>query len=211
MHVIASCVVVLVSTASIALVLFRRRDKQTSSTHSSAVPTSDLRRGDSKQEGDKAMESVLDQMGQTERLQLQSRVANAKCAEDLYLIFDDFSILHNMDLRGAGGEDATPEQAFRDLVRDKITLNHDCVLVTAEHTSSPAVFRQYFHGLVLALVQHQEREQEQEQDLGEQLTRELRPKGSGKGNGDGNAKGMSKRQHQEQEQQQEAIATHLCW
>ena len=196
-------VALVVSTAAIALFFFTKNGQNPTITTETPPTTS---RGDTtEQGGSQGTESVLEQMSQTERLQLQSRVANAKCAEDIYVIFDDFDILHNLDLRGACGQDATPDQAFRDLVRDKITLNDDCVLIAAEHTSSPAVFRKYFHGLVLDQVRNQHLQtedlcQEKEGSDNKKLSKKAKHKITNQC--------ISKHQCEENQQ---ALATHLCW
>lgn len=202
--VIATFVVVVFTVAAL---LFFRRDRDTLIV-STAVPILE-QENNKKQRGDQETASVLNQMSQTERLQLQSRVANAKTCDDLYCIFDDFDILHNLDLRGVGGEDATPDQAFRDLVRDKITLNDQTVFVSAEHTSSPSAFRQYFHRLILDIVKEQHitsreisEKQAQRQEIGNGI-RKSKNCHLGKG-------GKSEGSKQQQEQQQ-ALATHLCW
>lgn len=107
------------------------------------------------QQKEKKGSSVLDLMSQTERLRLQSRVANAKSAEDLYLIFDDFALLHHLDLqieRERERDQGSADQAFRDLVRDKVNINNESVLVPEEHTHSPVAYRSYFHSLVLDVV-----------------------------------------------------------
>lgn len=116
--------------------------------------------------------SVLDQLGQTERLQLQSKVANATTAEDFYSIFDDFHILHRLDLLDAedegsvekGDRDASAEQAFRDLVRDKVNINDESVVITPEQSSCPTVFRGYFLELVLGVVEKQQETSRQQSE-----------------------------------------------
>jgi hypothetical protein len=152
--VMASFVVIAISTAALValLVLRRRGTVSTASPSSTASPHKD-RAGSHKQ-------SVLDQLSQTERLRLQSRVANAKSAEDLYSIFDDFDILHNLDLLVEGSDQlqASPEQAFRDLVRDKININDESVIISAEDSVSPSAFQKHFHGLMLQVVRSMEQQ-----------------------------------------------------
>mmetsp|Transcript_17947 Transcript_17947/g.33739 ORF Transcript_17947/g.33739 Transcript_17947/m.33739 type:complete len:428 (-) Transcript_17947:357-1640(-) len=134
---------VLVAVASsVALAMFLRR--QGARSDLAAAPN----------EGPQCSDGILDNMSQADRLRLQSRVANAKSAEDLYLIFDDFDVLHHLELRidPSHSHAASPVQAFRDLVRDKVNINNESVLVSEEHARSPASFQQFFHGLVLGLV-----------------------------------------------------------
>lgn len=110
----------------------------------------------------RARRSILDQMSQTERLRLQSRIANSNCSEDLYSIFDDFSVLHELILDTETEEGsseahftARADQAFRDLVRDKVNINDESVSITVEHCSRPKLFQQFFHEKILGIVRQQ--------------------------------------------------------
>jgi hypothetical protein len=147
--------VVIASSVALALLFLRRSPTTTASTATSSTINSPVNTGPA---GER--ESVLSQISQTERLRLQSRVANAKSAEDLYCIFDDFEALHRLDLpveqHPAGqSDDTAAEQAFRDLVRDKISIDDEAVLIGAQHAASPAAFRAFFHGLVQGVVDRQ--------------------------------------------------------
>lgn len=134
--------VTLVVVSSVVLAVFLSRSAARSS----------LRPAPSKEES-LCSAGILDSMSQTCRLRLQSRVANAKSAEDLYLIFDDFDVLHRLELRiDPSHTGASPAQAYRDLVRDKVNINSESVLVTEEQARSPVSFQLFFHGLALGVV-----------------------------------------------------------
>ena len=141
--------------AASSLLLLLRTYPSSSSPSSSPSSPSKQPATPAQQQKEKKGSSVLDLMSQTERLRLQSRVANAKSAEDLYLIFDDFAVLHHLDLqieRERERDQGSADQAFRDLVRDKVNINNESVLVPEEHTHSPVAYRSYFHSLVLDVV-----------------------------------------------------------
>lgn len=135
----------LVVASSVALAIFVRRSAARSTLN--VAPTN---------EDSQCSVGILDSMSQADRLRLQSRIANAKSAEDLYLIFDDFDALHRLALRidpsHCHSNGASPVQAYRDLVRDKVNINSESVLVTEQQARSPASFQQFFHGLALGLV-----------------------------------------------------------
>ena len=121
--------------------------------------------------GNTVVESVLQQLSQKDRLRLQSQVANAKSAEDFYTIFDNFDILHNLKLgidEGIGSlsspngtgvaekdRSASVDQAFRDLVRDKIMLNDQTYFVSEDHAANPVEFRKYFHRRIVEIIHDQ--------------------------------------------------------
>jgi hypothetical protein len=82
---------------------------------------------------------------------LQSRVANAKTPTDFFLIFDEFDILHKLKLpvqRLHSDVTQLTEQAFRDLVRDKININDELVKVDDAVARSPELFQSYFHNRI---------------------------------------------------------------
>lgn len=80
---------------------------------------------------------------------LQSRVANVKNSNDLFLIFDEFNILHSLKLplkkiNLNNNLNQLTEQTFRDLVRDKININNELIKVDDNILSSPELFQIYF-------------------------------------------------------------------
>lgn len=82
---------------------------------------------------------------------LQSRVANVKTPNDIFAIFDEFDILHKLKLpvRRLNSEiNQLADQAFRDLVRDKININDEPVKVDDAVARSPELYRSYFHNRI---------------------------------------------------------------
>mmetsp|Transcript_7698 Transcript_7698/g.11421 ORF Transcript_7698/g.11421 Transcript_7698/m.11421 type:complete len:503 (+) Transcript_7698:81-1589(+) len=101
-------------------------------------------------------DSVLSQIDSKERWMLQSRVANARTTEDFFSIFNEFELLHKLKLPVSTITEeplSMREQAFRDLVRDKININ-DIPVVVDVNSSDPKKFQPYFHGIVQNAIAH---------------------------------------------------------
>jgi hypothetical protein len=98
---------------------------------------------------EKISQSVVDQFPLKDRVSLQTRVANATTAHDLLRIFADYKILERLRLptqRISTDElGQANEQAFRDLVRERILIN-DTPVDPAENSSKD--FKKDFHSKI---------------------------------------------------------------
>lgn len=98
---------------------------------------------------EKATLSVVDQFPLKDRVSLQTRVANATTAHDLLRIFADYKILERLRLptqRISTDElGQANEQAFRDIVRERILIN-DTPIDPTENTSKD--FKKDFHSKI---------------------------------------------------------------
>lgn len=91
--------------------------------------------------------SILDQVSIKEKLLIQSRVANARSARELFSIFDQFEILHKLKLpmtMVSAEHVEMKDQIFRDLVREKININDVAVKFEDHIYSNPKKFQSLF-------------------------------------------------------------------
>ena len=103
--------------------------------------------------------AILDQFPDKQRWRLQTRVANARSASDLLNIFAEFQDLQNLSLPTI--IDATTElhvakeQAFRDLVRERVVVNDTPVEPGTSPSSDPSQFKRDFEAHIQeAIMRH---------------------------------------------------------
>mmetsp|Transcript_4040 Transcript_4040/g.6262 ORF Transcript_4040/g.6262 Transcript_4040/m.6262 type:complete len:341 (-) Transcript_4040:310-1332(-) len=99
-------------------------------------------------------ESVLLLINPKDRQKLRKRVQCATTTEDFFNIFNEFEFLRKLNMPVSNVSEEPPEaveQAFRDLVRDKISINNIPIVMGANSTV-PKKFKSYFHGIVKKVI-----------------------------------------------------------
>ena len=91
---------------------------------------------------------ILDQFPDKERWRLQSLVANARSVTDLLNIFSEFHDLQSLQLPTisdmSSENTSIKEQAFRDLVRERVVVNDTPVEPGTSPSSDPSQFERDF-------------------------------------------------------------------
>lgn len=97
---------------------------------------------------------IQNQMTEEEKMHIKSRISYAFNAVGILSIFKDFSILQNLNLPvdSRNNDTESIDQAFRDLVREKIIANNVMMKLNSKDNSEPSTFKNSFLTIIESLI-----------------------------------------------------------